>query len=88
MLFYGFEINPLSPVLIEIFIHLKLCLATATHNFKWMKITLMCTTQIKPDANLANVTCLMFISTYFYFYFTNKKFKKLKTALDGISTLV
>ena len=24
---------------IEIFTHLKLCLATATHNFKWVKIT-------------------------------------------------
>ena len=25
--------------LILIFTHLKLCLATATHNFKWMKVT-------------------------------------------------
>ena len=25
-----------------IFIHLKLCLATATHNFKWVKITHIC----------------------------------------------
>ena len=24
------------------FTHLKLCLATATHNFKWVKITQMC----------------------------------------------
>ena len=25
-----------------IFVHLKLCLATATHNFKWLKITHIC----------------------------------------------
>ena len=27
---------------IDIFSHLKLCLATATHNFKWLKITHIC----------------------------------------------
>ena len=27
---------------IKIFTHLKFCLATATHNFKWVKITNIC----------------------------------------------
>ena len=27
--------------LIKMFTHLKMCLATATHNFKWVKITLI-----------------------------------------------
>ena len=32
-------VNPYS---IKIFTHYKLCIATATHNFKWVKITHIC----------------------------------------------
>ena len=35
--------------------HLKLCLATATHNFKWVNITFIFTIWMKTYANLANV---------------------------------
>ena len=35
-----------------IFNHLKLCLATATHNFKWMKITDICLIWVQIFANL------------------------------------
>ena len=35
-------LNPLSVKLSEIFTHLKLCLATAIHNFKWVKIYHSC----------------------------------------------
>ena len=34
-------VNPLSYI-ISIFTHLKLCLSTATHNFKWVKILDIC----------------------------------------------
>ena len=37
---------------IQIFTHLKLCLATATHNFKWMKITDICLIWDQTFANL------------------------------------
>ena len=33
---------PFAHYLISIFTHLKLCLASATHNFKWVKITHVC----------------------------------------------
>ena len=35
-----------------IFIHLKLCLATASHNFKWVKITHICLIWDETFANL------------------------------------
>ena len=34
------------------FTHLKLCLATAIQNFKWVKITYFCSIWIKTYANL------------------------------------
>ena len=37
--YLGDLFNPYLTLFILIFIHLKLCLATATHNFKWLKIT-------------------------------------------------
>ena len=38
--------------IIWIFTHLKLCLATATHNFKWVEITHIC---LISDQTLANL---------------------------------
>ena len=35
-----------------IFTHFKLCLATATHNFKWVKITHICLIGDRTFANL------------------------------------
>ena len=32
--------------------NLKLCIATATHNFKWVKITDMCLIWDQPFANI------------------------------------
>ena len=39
-------------LIILIVIHWKLCLATATHNFKWRKITDICLIWEKTSANL------------------------------------
>ena len=47
----GLIIYPLS-YLILIFTYLKLCLTTATHNFKWVKITHMCLIWDQTFANL------------------------------------
>ena len=38
--------------LIYILTHLKLCLATATRNFKWVEITLICLIWYQAFANL------------------------------------
>ena len=47
----------------NIFIHLKLCLATATHNFKWIKITTQTQTVSKVlSANLDYSFVICFIS--------------------------
>ena len=37
---------------IEIFTHLKLCLATAIHNFNWVKITHICLVLVISFANI------------------------------------
>ena len=51
---------------ITVFTHLKLCLATATHHFKWVKNYFISQISIKIYGNLAN---LIFISLGFLFYF-------------------
>ena len=45
-LIYHGNINPHAKVIYLIFTHLKLCLATATHNFKWLKIICFLLSQI------------------------------------------
>ena len=40
---------------ILIFTHLKLCLATAIHNFKWMENIQISTISIKTNDNLSNL---------------------------------
>ena len=48
------------------FTHLKLCLATASHNFKWMKITDNCLTYDQAIANLdVQTRILMFNNSDF-----------------------
>ena len=53
-IFHSEHILTIYPLcsLIEIFTHLKLCLATATHNFKWVKIINICLIWDKTFANL------------------------------------
>ena len=50
------DINPQSAKLNNLFFtHLKLCLATATHNLKWIKFTWMCTIWINIYAKFENL---------------------------------
>ena len=42
--------------IIKIFTHLKLCLANATHNFKWVKNSYICANWFGTYANLAILT--------------------------------
>ena len=44
----------------QFFIHLKLCLANATHNFKWLKITHICLIWAQIFANLDVQTHIFF----------------------------
>ena len=46
-------INPFpAETIIKIFTHLKLCLAAASHNFKWLKITHICLISEQTFANI------------------------------------
>ena len=46
------DVDALILLLIIFFTYLKLCLATATHNFKWLKITHICLIWDKSFAHL------------------------------------
>ena len=49
-------------IIIIIIIHWKLCLAAATHKFKWVKITLICLIWDEHIANVKNVETRSFHS--------------------------
>ena len=45
----SFHFHFYNPKFIKIFTHLKLCLATATHNFKWGEITHVCLINLRTN---------------------------------------
>ena len=53
-------------IIYYIFTHLKLCLSTATQNFKWVKLTYICTNWINIKTNFAD---LMYISLTSFLHF-------------------
>ena len=57
--------------LILISTHLKLCLAIATHNFKWLKITHNCLIWDETFANLDVWTLIYFTITVFFWSTNN-----------------
>ena len=68
---------------ILIFMHLKLCLATATHNFKWLKITHISLIIAQIFANVDVLTHISFAKTVIWS--TNKK--RFKTTTVVISRI-
>ena len=57
--------------------HLKLCLATATHNIKWVKNTDICAIKFKLYTNIANLLHYIFILQMFFLGIN----RRLKTAI-------
>ena len=53
----------LLDVFILIFNHLRLCLATAIHNLKWLKITHICFNWVQIFANLDVQTGILFYNS-------------------------
>ena len=76
----GLTLIPLS-YLIKIFTHLKLCIATATHNFKWLKITHVCYSEAK------NVQILMFKHKFIAndCYLINNKTMTVVLSSEGVN---
>ena len=56
---YNFSFNP-YPDKLKKYSHLKLCLATAIHSFKWLKITDICLIWHQTFANLDVKTLISF----------------------------
>ena len=60
---------------------MKLCFATATHNFEWVKITYECTNRIKIYVSLVNL--ILYSLSNFLF---KGQMKGLKTIIAVITT--
>ena len=60
-IFLSSKFNPLTASYwIEIVTHLKLCLADAIHNFKWVKIIQILQNGVEGFWNLADWSCFIF----------------------------